>query len=143
VDYNTVTAWATVGAVIVALGLGVYPIMKDRCEREADAESLRDQLAVLLYLMWQTAETFLCGNEGSYLILESDWNRLAQFQVLYPEASKLSQKERVRVRVLYFSMAQLYRTPRVERGGMRLIREHAHSALEAIGRLDKDNIPEV
>ena len=37
VDYNALTAWGTLGAVVVALALGVYPILKERKDKRAAA----------------------------------------------------------------------------------------------------------
>lgn len=149
-DYSGLTAWATLLAVIVALGLGVYPIMKDRRERKAEAESLREELSALLHpimVKWQEAgrkrvydirETKPKGSVPPYVLKQEDREQLVELRSLYPELNKLTTKERLDIKLLYHRMSTSYLHETLENREVTFFEKSIRDILNEMGRFDAE-----
>ena len=100
-DYNAITAWGTLGAVLAALGLGAYPIWKDHFDRRAVAGNIRVQLLLILSKIEIKCVRRLATADSSFLIERKERDQFAKLQALYPQATLLTRKEQNSVGRVY------------------------------------------
>ncbi|MGA2766482.1 MAG: hypothetical protein ABSG17_24320 [Spirochaetia bacterium] len=118
IDYNALSAWGTIVAAVVALGLGVYPVWKERLEKRAMARNIRQQLLALLTSMGIKYRVSLSTVARSLLVTNKEPNQLSELRALYPHATLLTPKERSLVAAVYLVMSVAHNFDRIEAGAL-------------------------
>lgn len=162
--YEALTAWGTVAgaaatltAVIVALALGIIPLRKQRAEKKAEVESLREQLAALLYpimVKWQdvarkqrysdaivavgSQEPQRIRRRVPYSLKQEDRDDLVELRGMYAELGKLTTKERGHIKLLYHRMSTSYQHERLEYNEVTLFEKSIRDILNEMGRFDAE-----
>jgi len=138
IDNNALTAWGTLSAVIVALGLGVFPIWKERMEKRAAARIIREQIGALLYPVMVNCMAFRSTKEQLYALKPLDREYLSELRTLCPSVVKLTAKEGEGVRQLYLVMTASYAyaansEEKISRADMERIEQLARKVIQDTG----------
>jgi hypothetical protein len=135
INYNALTAWATLGgavattaAVIVALGLGVFPILAARKDKLARGRNIRVQLVAVIVPIATKASAFLATNKGNYRVEGGDREDLAVLRALFPLTVLLKEQEQAKVVSLYLAICYTYMDPYIGKREMKIIADRAEAA---------------
>lgn len=131
-DYNALTAWGTLAAVVVALFLGVLPIWREHRASKVMARHVRDQITTILTVMRGRCWTRLRGPDSSFLLEDADRDILAQLRTVYPHVTMLTPAEVDRIGVVYFFMNAYLINHRVERKDLQQISDSVVAADKVI-----------
>ena len=107
-DYNALTAWGTLLAVAVALGLGVYPILKESRDKRATASRVRRQFVAILISMWQRFMHEVPQPTHAYHITDRDRADLGELRGVYPQVTLLSSGEEHSITKYYFALSAAF-----------------------------------
>jgi hypothetical protein len=100
-DYNALTAWGTLGAVVVALALGVVPIWRERRDKIVMARSIRLQVFTLLETLSVRCRDWQSRADPAFSPDPESREALAELRATLPQLTLLTNSERVAVGAVY------------------------------------------
>lgn len=138
IDYNAMIAWVTLAAVLVALGLGIYPILKEGIDKRATASRVRAQFIAILLPMWQRFINERHQPMHVYHITDRDRADLGELRSVYPQVTLLSSKEQRPIMMYYLALSGAFALDTILSEKVRSLADSCLDALKAIGQKPED-----
>lgn len=130
--YTALTAWGTVGAVLVAL---FYPICRESKDNREKARILRKQLLVKIAVV-ECASRQLPNIEQFGYSTEESRRTSAEISALFPQTAVLTSEEQAVISKLFLLLATTPEWPKAESGRLTEIWKAADTAFKSLRRIE-------